>query len=180
MLVYLAFSAFLMFYLSQLPLRAAFTLMLGEQNVLRFGVGLFSARLIFEKRIPISLQHAREYGQMPTLPTLRAGAAAALSFIRKAQFEGARFSLTIGTGDAAQSALLAGTVNALVRGFNASGATRLSASIQPDFESPRLALSMSGIVSVRAGYIIDAGFFFSRQLITGRITQWTSIRLKAS
>lgn len=184
MAVYLTTAAAALFYALNLPIRFAFTLNIGDENLLRVGVGLFQARYIIEKRFELSGEKARatyqKVNQNRSGSVMRAGLGSARHFIRHARFPDARMSIRLGVGDAALTALICGTFQILLQALNMSGVIRLPARVTPDFSHQRLTLSAGGMVHVRLGHIIGAALVFVRELVSGRIKQWTDIQLRVS
>lgn len=178
MIVYLIALAAVLFYTTQLPIRFAFTIKLGDGkpgdgNLLRAGVGLFQARYILEKQFTID--RARMLVSMGKLRSETNWAAygpairAAEHFFKHARFEDTRLSIKLGTGNAAKTALLCGTLGSLVNALNAAGKVCISGRVSPDFERPGLALSTGGMVQVRLGHIMSAVFVWTYNMVWERM-----------
>ncbi len=184
MLVYLSTLAAALFYAAQVPIRFAFTLKLGPVNQLSVGVGLFWARLIYKKEVPITgslLKSGYEkYGGHEETEILKASLHAAHRFLQRSRVEDGRLSIAIGTGDAARTALLCGAIEGAASALNGWSGVRLPVRVAPDFSGQQLMVSAGGMAHVRVGHIIDAALAFARHLMTGRIQRWTSTQLRTS
>ncbi len=160
-LVNLAFSAAVLFYGANIPVRFAFTFRQGDGSALKLGVGLFHARYIFEPQITLSSFRQKADRKWGGAAARTAGKTFRYLLMR-ARSEGMRLSLRIGAGDAAHTALLWGVVTATC------DALCVPARIEPDFAAQRLAVNGSGIVWLRLGHIICAAWMVAMDLIKER------------
>jgi len=176
-----------LFYLANVRIRAAFSLLLGEQNQLRVGVGLFSAGLIYERQFllpglpsaddgenPLGQQRlpgagGKRESRAPVALKIRAATRAGRYLLNHARLRDARFSLRLGTGDARRTALICGALEILIRALNASGRMRFSARVRPDFGKRALRVSAGGMIYVPLGHIMIAALKGAAQLATWRI-----------
>lgn len=164
MAVYVVTAVTALFYATQLQIKLAFTLIVEEERSLMIGVGLFSARPFINKRIMLPPIGERPQFKLPGGVTV--GLWPALNHLRRhAGIDGWRASVLIGTGDAANTALICGAVRA------ALSALKVRARVEPDFSKRVLKLSGGWIVRVTTGHIIYAAMMAAREIIVRRISR---------
>lgn len=172
MLIYLWLALLVGFYASNVPVRAAFSISLGEQNALRLGVGVFSAGWIWEKNLEGAALFSPGWAKRARMPlnsgSVRFFLRAARYLMRHAVVRDARLSLLLGTGGAASTALICGAVNAVLSVL-AARRVPVRARVAPRFEGRALKLSAGGMLSVRAGHIILAAVLGAAQDIARRV-----------
>jgi len=187
MAVYLAAAAVLAFYLAAIPVKIAAIVEISS------GVGFGAGLALFENRFARRRALRRALGQMPHLPwkkleidaqklaMLRALRRGAGHLLRHMHIEQLRLQGSIGTSDAARTALICGFANAAgnaLRPAVRSGA--VSICLQPDFSSVHLQARLCGMISLRLGHIMLAAILILFEYGNGRIQQWTNTRSKTS
>ncbi len=161
MIVYF-WTAFLMvFYASNLPFCLAVDIDTQRQEAIRVGVGVF----IPPKRLhPPSFPAAGPRPALPRGATLRA----LIVLVKHIQIRG---EASLCAGDAALTALLSGAVIALSLG---------RVRTLPDFSAGPIHARLYGMVSVKPGHIMLAALVWAQEEISGRISTWKNMRLRAS
>ena len=187
MAVYLAAAAVLAFYLAAIPVKIAAIVEISS------GVGFGAGLALFENRFARRRALRRALGKIPHLPwkkleidakklvmlrTLRRGAR---HLFKHARIEQLRLQGSIGTNDAARTALICGFANAAgdaLRSVVRSCA--VSIRLQPDFSNAQLQARLCGMISLRLGHIMLAAILILFEYGNGRIQQWINTRLKTS
>lgn len=91
-------------------------------------------------------------------------------------WEGLLLYGALGTGDAASTALLCGSLQALGRALG----PKVRVDLKPDFSAGVLRGELSGMISVRVGHIILAVILGFIKYSIGRLTPWNDIPSRAS
>lgn len=181
MVLSLTVTGVALFYLGAIPICFAFHLRWNDAPEIGTGLALFEARFAMRRAQRLfspSLSGASPKPKDRTL-RIRAGLRAARSLLSHLPPNGACLFGTLGTSDAALTATLCGSVNALGGALNASTNRRVALSLQPDFSANRFCIEASGMISTRAGHIMLAAFLGALEYETGRFRSWISTPLKA-
>lgn len=163
MAVYLAAGLAVLFYAVNVPICAAFSLTLGAENRLMVGMGVFTARAKHQRSLALP-QHKQPSGKKKPLSAddlLRLG----LRVLKHVKVEAGRVDLTLGTGDAASTALICGASRALAQAVDHRH--RLRVRIEPAFAQPRLNVEANLLLSVTAYHLLSAAFY----ILTRRVLE---------
>ena len=188
MAVYLAAIALLSFYLCSIPLKFAWELRIRPDAA--FGAGVAA----FEGRYALRGARQRMLGQKKHLPWKRAEVDIHRKDALPALLHAARYALghmrlerlqltgSIGTRDAAMTALLCGLARSLQAALEPvapPGAIQLTP--LPDFSCDGSDLAFSGMISMTVGHIILAALIGAQHYVRRRLAPWKeNIRLKIS
>ena len=138
--------------LMNVPICCTLTVSAGGKMTAR--IGPFSLGLWNQDKAAQFVEHREK---------MRTAAAAAWRVRHDLHAQRMRLRLIIGTGDAAQTAMLSGTVALLC------GTLNLHAHIEPDFSAHSLEISGSGMLTVRLGHAMWAGLHFLWILTCGKV-----------
>ena len=181
MIVYWVAAAELLFYLSAVPLRMAFYLRAG--NELRFGAGVGAFERRFARRRAwshlMSPQTRRSGKWRPKARHIPALFHLAWQFIRHLHIDQLSLQGRLSLGDAANTALLCGGLQALESALRPV-CPQVHLSVHPAFNADAVHLELQGMISARSGQIMFAAVISVLDYANGRITQWIDTRLKAS
>ena len=164
-------AAVLLFYAAAIPVHIAFRLQTDADVPFRFGISLFVPRRPLKSvrqnkkrfRFPIKLHPADAFF-------------AAKTALRQLKIDRITLSGEFGSGDAAATALICGSISAIGCMICKRAALRLT----PDFSADRLRVDLTGMISLRAGHIMTAALLGAFQYGLRRFKAWTGIPLKAS
>jgi hypothetical protein len=161
MVVYVWTAFLMMFYAANLPLKLVVDVDTARDQPLQVGVGVF----VRPKKLHMPKNRSGKT-HVPGIPRTTAFRAI-LYVIRHSHFQG---SASVCAGDAALTAILSGALMALTLG---------SVRVMPDFSDGPLRLQFHGMLSIKPGHIMGVAFVWARNEISGRISAWKNMRLRA-
>ena len=161
MVVYVWTAFLMMLYAANLPLKLVVDVDTARDEPLQVGVGVFVRPKKLHK--PRSGSGKTHIPGVPRTTLLRA----ALYILRHAHFQGRAI---LCAGDAALTAILSGAVMALTLG---------SVRVMPDFSVGPLRFRFNGMLSIKPGHIMGVALVWARNEISGRISAWKNMRLRA-
>ena len=164
-------AAVLLFYAAAIPVHITFRLQTDADVPFRFGISLFEPCRSFKPvqrrekrfRLPGKLHPADAFLSVKTA-------------LKRLRIERIILNGSFGSGDAAATALICGSISAIGCMICKYAALRLT----PDFSADRLRVDLTGMISLRAGHIMTAALFGAIQYGSRRFKAWTGIPLKAS
>lgn len=161
MVVYVWTAFLIVFYAANLPFCLLLDVDTGRETAVVAGVGVFlPPRHLNPPGFP---RIGRRDAKAPRGALLRA----ALVLLRRIRFHG---DFALCAGDAAATALISGAVLTLTLGH---------VRVFPDFSTGPLRVRFRGMVSVKPGHIMLAALAWAQEVISGRISTWKSMRLRA-
>ena len=188
MAVYLAAIALLSFYLCSIPLKFAWEMRIRPDA--SFGAGVAA----FEGRCALRRAHQRMLGEKKHLPwkkteldinradALPAHLHAARYALGHMRLERLHLSGTIGTRDAAATALMCGLARSMQAALEpVAPPDAIQLTPLPDFSCDGSNLLFSGMISMKAGHIMLAALIGAQHYVRRRLISWKeNIRLKIS
>ena len=188
MAVYLAAIALLSFYLCSIPLKFAWEMRIRPDAAFGAGVAAFEGcyalrgarqRMLGQKKHLPWKRAELDIHRKDALPALLHAARYALGHMR---LERLQLTGSIGTRDAAMTALLCGLARSLQAALDPvapPGAIQLCP--LPDFSCNGSDLAFSGMISMTAGHIMLAALIAAQHYVRRRLIPWKeNIRLKIS
>ncbi|MBE5773574.1 MAG: DUF2953 domain-containing protein [Clostridiales bacterium] len=176
MIVYWVAALEILAYLVAVPLHLAVFLRTQGGMSASAGFSLFEAR--FARRSAM-----KKLGRDADAKKPGGNASRKTRFILRLARDTRRLSLTVrgsfSTGDAASTALASGLIRASEASF-APFFGKLSLNLTPDFNASSSYADIQGMISLHLGQIIYATVYGAIKNTNRRITQWISIRSKAS
>ena len=172
MTVFFAAGAALLFYICAIPVKFALLLRLGG------GPGFGTGVSIFESRFALRSAHARALGKKKrrarkkgglNAEKLQAAFRTAGHLLRRGRLERLRLEGSIALPDAAQTALICGSLNSLNAALQPLLPGRVNLQLQPQFSASAGSAVLCCIVSMPLGYIISAALMGAWHYLTGRL-----------
>lgn len=160
-------AAVSLFYLGAIPVCFAFHWR--SSTGLGYGISVFEGR--FARK-----QALRPRPMKPSKPKPKpriSDVLPALKYLLK-HLEFFRLGGTLGTGDAAATALLCGSVQSVGYALEGVSNRHIHIALIPDFYADCIQADLSGMISLRAGHIMLAALLGVYEYASGRISQWIS------
>ncbi len=188
MIVTLAAALAAGFYLVNVPVKVAFFLRAGTGAGFGVGISAFEGRFALcqaerrlQKKHVASKKARRASGKTPAdaqkiIQSVKLYAPAARLALRHTRLELLSANARLSFSDAAHTALLTGSLRALLEIVGACFSAPTDARIEPDFSGASTYMEVRGIASIELGYIILA----ASKALNRRVSKWIDIRLKAS
>ena len=167
----MAAVALTLFYIAAIPVHIVFRLQTDSEKPFRIGITLFDPRFAFShpRRKRRNFRRPNAFHPFDALT-------AAKTVLRHMKFDQIRLDGEFGSGDAALTALICGSIFAI--GSMLSGRTSLR--LNPDFSADHLRIDLTGMISMRFGHIMTAALLSAFQYGLRRFKAWTNIPSKAS
>lgn len=177
----LTVAAVALFYLGAIPVQFAFCLHL--DHTLQFGTGVAIFEPRFARRRAMQAPPKERPRPSASLENrdvsllIRAGFRALKHLLHHLPSRGLMLDGTLGTSDAAVTAMVCGGVNSLGCALRAANVARLN--LRPDFSADHVRAEVTGMISAPAGHIMLAALLGAYEYGTGRFNTWKSIPSKA-
>lgn len=184
MAVAIVFFTFLTFYICAVPIKIAIHFRIEGKARASVGAAIFESRFADRTAIRRSQREKKPSRLLRLIKnklSLRLATAcfAALKYLCKhIQIEKISATGRISTSDAAHTALLSGSANALSAAFRRN--PHIHIRLQPDFSADHADVRLRGMISIHIGHIIGAAIIGIAHYIKGGFAQWKSTRSKAS
>lgn len=175
-------AAVTLFYLSAIPVHIALRLRIGSDSFFGFGISAFEPRFALKQSLEArNISRRKPSIQKETLADVLKSALRSLKYA-SAHTKIERIHLTghFGSGDAALTALVCGSTDAVGYALRGASGKRVRISLQPDFSTDTLRAELVGMISIRAGHIMLAALLGAIQYGSRRLKKWISTPLKAS
>ena len=188
MIVTLAAALAVGFYLANVPVKFAFFVRADTNAGFGVGISAFEGRFALrqaEKRLQkkrVAPKKAKRVpGKKPAdarkiIRNVKLYAPAARLALRHTRLEILKADARLSFSDAAHTALLTGSLRALLEIMGACLSAPTEACVEPDFSGAATYVEVRGIASIELGYIILA----ASKALNRRVSKWIDIRLKAS
>lgn len=188
MIVALAAALAAGFYLVNVPVKVAFFLRAGTGAGFGVGISAFEGRFALcqaerrlQKKHVASKKSKRAPRKKPAdarkiIQSVKLYAPAARLALRHTRLELLSANARLSFSDAAHTALLTGSLRALLEIVGACLSAHTQTRVEPDFSGATTYVEVRGIASIELGYIILAAL----KALNRRVSKWIDIQLKAS
>ena len=179
MIVYWVAAIETLIYLSAIPLHIAIYIRATDGFAISAGFSLFEKRFARKRAFRRLGRAQKAKRNRPSGKSMPRKVRLIIHMLRHLKQIRIHFRGTLGLGDAASTALIYGSIQSLKYALHPFY-PNLRLDILPDFNGEKSHAEIQGMISVHTGQIIYAALSGAVKNANRRVTQWISIRLKAS
>jgi hypothetical protein len=175
-------AAVTLFYLSAIPIHIALRLHIGPVSFFGFGISAFEPRFALKQSLQArSISRRKPSIKKEAITDVLKSAFRSLKYASDhTKIERIRLDGSFGSGDAALTALVCGSTDAVGYALRGAAGKKVQISLAPDFSADSLRAELVGMISIRAGHIMFAALLGAIQYGSRRLKKWISTPLKAS